>query len=165
MKKTFLAIVLMTSSMLFAQSPLGTNGRQINFGLGFGYGIPVYVGMDFAVHKDITIGPDLSFRSYNHKYGNLKYDQTIVGAVVRGDYHFNSIMNIPRNWDFYAGLNLGFVYLSDVDYPGYDGRTSGLGLGLQLGGRWYWSQNWGLNLEFNGGNIVSNGRFGVSYKF
>ena len=35
---------------------------------------------------------------------------------------------------------------------------------FQLGGRYYWSDKWGLNLEFAGGNTFST-KLGVSVKF
>jgi outer membrane immunogenic protein len=72
-------------------------------------------------------------------------------------------MNIPSNWDFYAGLSLGFYFWnSSGDYPG--DHTSGMGLGLQVGGRYYFNEKFGLNLQLGGGTIGA-GRFGVSIRF
>jgi hypothetical protein len=39
-----------------------------------------------------------------------------------------------------------------------------VGLGAQIGGRYYLSDKVGLNLEFGGGNAFSGGKFGVSIK-
>jgi outer membrane immunogenic protein len=39
-----------------------------------------------------------------------------------------------------------------------------LGLGIQVGGRYYFNEKFGLNLEFGGGNYVSGGKFGISLK-
>jgi len=50
-------------------------------------------------------------------------------------------MNIPSNWDFYTGGRVGFNAGDDFD----------LSLGIEVGGRWYWSDKWGLNLELAGG--------------
>ncbi len=80
-----------------------------------------------------------------------------------GNYHFNTLLKIPRSWDLYAGLNLGFyVWNSSRDYPG--NRASGLGLGAQVGARYFLSNKVGLNLELGGGNAFSGGKFGVTIK-
>lgn len=150
MKNTLFIAALLLSSIGFAQSPIGKGGQQLNFGLGFSdHGLPVYINYDFGVHPDITIAPQAQF--------NLDgFDYMILGA--KGDYHFNTIMNIPQEWDFYAGVNLGFA----VDLDGND-NYHGLDGGLQVGGRWYWSDKWGMNLEFAGGRGYG-GKFGLSYR-
>jgi outer membrane immunogenic protein len=129
-----------------------------------GWGIPIYVGMDFGVLRDLTLGFEGSFRSYNQNYTNTKYHHSIIGLSVNGNYHFNTLLNIPENWDFYAGLNIGYYFWSSPsDYPGTG--SSGLGLGAQIGGRYFFSNNFGLNLEFGGGNAFSGGKFGITYIF
>lgn len=134
---------------VWAQSPIGRNGRQFNAGVGlYSRSFPLYAGMDFGIHQDITAGPEFGV--------DLDINRIYVGG--RGDYHFNTLLGIPRDWDFYAGLNLGVVGFTD-------GGTSGLNLGLQIGGRYYWSTDWGVNLEFGGGNNLSGGRIGVSRRF
>jgi hypothetical protein len=85
------------------------------------------------------------------------------GVLINVNYHFNHIMRIPRDWDFYAGLNLGFyVWTSPDDYDG--DHTSGLGLGGQIGGRYYFTNALGVNLEFGGGNALNGGKIGLSIK-
>jgi hypothetical protein len=72
-------------------------------------------------------------------------------------------LNIPSTWDFYAGLNLGFYYWnSRNDYPG--NSRSGIGLGAQIGGRYYFTNKIGLNLELGGGNAFSGGKVGISIR-
>lgn len=49
---------------LYAQkdgvAPLAKGDKQLNFGTGFtDNGIPVYVSMDFALHKDVTLTPEV----------------------------------------------------------------------------------------------------------
>jgi len=145
-----LIIVTFISCFAFAQSPIGDGGKQINFGVGlFDNGVPLYFGMDFGVHPDITVGGQLSL--------DLGFDYFSISG--RGDYHFNTLLEIPRDWDFYAGLSVGVVAGIDNDY------TSDVDLGIQVGGRYYWSSDWGINLEFGGGNNLAGGRFGVSKRF
>lgn len=154
------AITLFTAN---AQSHLVKGMKQINAGVGLsGWGVPVYFGMDFGVSRDITLGFEGSFRSYHQKYEQAKYNSAIIGFSGNGNYHFNRVLEIPSNWDFYAGINLGFyVWSSPDNYPG-DGAT-GLGLGGQIGGRYFINQNFGFNLELGGGNAFSNGKFGITY--
>jgi hypothetical protein len=115
-------------------APLAKGQHQLNFGLGFNnYGLPVYVSFDFAVHKDVTVTPQV----------NLVIDDEIrFGALVKADYHWNYLIGIPSEWDFYSGARIGFISGDNFD----------MDFGIQVGGRWYWSEKWALNLEFAGGS-------------
>lgn len=167
MKKLSIILLLsvITLFTVSAQSPLDKGGVQLNAGVGFsGWGVPLYIGLDFGVGSDITLGVEGSFRNYNEKYFNDHYRSTILGISGNGNYHFNRVLDIPSNWDFYAGLNIGFYAWTSPD--GYLGEhTSGLGLGLQVGGRYFISDNFGLNLEVGGGNAFSGGKFGITVLF
>ena len=123
MKKIALLFsILMITGTIFAQdgaAPLSKGDKQLNFGTGFtNNGIPVFVSMDFALHKDITLTPEV----------HVKFDDKIKGGIlVKADYHWN--------------------YL----------------IGIQVGGRWYWSDKWGMNLEMAGGTGFGT-TFGLSMK-
>ena len=105
-----------------------------------------------------------SFRNYNEKYRDNHYRSRVLGISGNANYHFNRVLDIPSNWDFYAGLNIGFyAWTSPNDYPGEG--SSGLGLGLQVGGRYFINDNFGLNLEVGGGNAFSGGKFGITVLF
>ena len=165
MKKQILTIALLiTASVIFAQGPISKGQSQINAGVGLSsWGVPVYLGLDYAVHPDITLGGEVSYRSYNNNWRNDKYHHSIIGILGNANYHFNTVLNIPSPWDFYAGINLGFYsWSSPNDYEG--SHTSGLGLGAQIGGRYYFSNKVALNLEFGGGNAFSGGKFGITIK-
>jgi len=165
MKKIIIVILFATLSFsVFAQNPLQKGAFDLNAGLGFsGWGLPIYFGFDYGVHKDITIGGEISYRSYNDDWDNHNYNHRVIGILGNGNYHFNSLLGIPNNWDFYAGLNLGFYTVSSSN--GYNGSdNSGLGLGAQIGGRYFFNNKFGLNLEFGGGNSVSGGKFGITIK-
>lgn len=165
MKNSFLALMFfITSSIIFAQNPIGIGQTQVNAGFGLSsWGLPVYVGFDNGIHNDITLGGEFSFRTYNSVWKSVQYNHTIFAISGNGNYHFNRILNIPRNWNFYAGLNIGFHSVSSPKY--YPGNViSGLGLGMQVGGRYYFNEKFGINLEFGGGNAFSGGKFGVSIK-
>ena len=165
MKKQLLILsFLLFSSLIYAQSPIAKGETQLNAGLGLSsWGVPVYIGFDHGVHPDITVGGELSYRSYSDKYANVSYDHSVIGISGNGNYHFNRVLEIPKNWDFYAGLNLGFyIWNSPSDYHG--SHSSELGLGAQVGGRYYFSDKIGLNLEFGGGNAFSGGKIGLTFK-
>jgi hypothetical protein len=164
MKKLSLLILLfvITLATISAQSSLEKGRKQLNAGVGFsGWGVPVYIGLDFGVSRDITLGLEASFRSYREDYNNSHYNSAIYGFSGNGNYHFNRVLNIPSNWDFYAGLNIGFYgWSSPSGYPG--SGNSGLGLGAQVGGRYFFTDRFGINLEFGGGNAFSQGKFGIT---
>lgn len=177
MKKIQLAIlIVMISSIAFAQNPLPKGGVQLNAGAGFSsWGIPFYAGLDFGVHKDITIGAEASFRSYTDYYKDYRYTHSVIGISGNANYHFNSLLNIPTNWDFYAGLNVGFHYW-DSPKVYYGQHYSGFGIGAQVGGRYFFTERFGINLEFGGLNefrgrnefggrhAFSGGKFGITLK-
>jgi outer membrane immunogenic protein len=138
---------------------------QLNVGFGFSnWGIPFYVGFDYGIHPDITVGGELSFRSYNEDWSRHDYDHTVVEISGNGNFHFYRILNIEPKWDLYAGLNVGFYIWNSPSGYGGD-HSSGLGLGAQVGARYYFLNTFGINLEFGGGNAFSGGKLGVSLKF
>ncbi len=171
-KKLLLFSLSLASITMQAQYMLNKGDAQLNAGVGLSsWGIPVYIGFDYGVHKDISVGGEISVRSYNsNRWGNKKYNYaynyrfTVFGISANGNYHFNTILAIPTKYDLYAGLNLGFYAVSYPD--GYNGsRLTGLGLGAQIGGRYYFNEHVALNLELGGGSAFGGGKFGISYKF
>ncbi len=165
MKKVFLSLALFVSaSAIFAQSPISIGKSQFNAGLGLSsWGVPVYLGLDYGVHPDITVGGEMSFRSYSDSYEHKDYNHTVIGLSGNGNYHLNRLLDIPREWDLYAGLNLGFyMWNSPSDYHG--SHTSGLGLGAQVGGRYYFNSKFGVNFEIGGANAFSGGKVGISIR-
>lgn len=170
MKKAIVIYLVLISSVTYlnAQAPLGKGGKQLNAGLGFSnWGVPIYAGLDFGVHPDITIGPQVSFRSFSEKYRDFNgntygYDHSIFVLAFNGNYHFNTLLKIPKQWNVYAGLTLGYyIWTSPSGYLGK--RDSGVGLDAQIGGRYFFSEKFGVNLEFGGGT-ASGGKIGITYK-
>lgn len=165
MKKQFLVILLlMCSSAIFAQGPIDKGQSQINVGVGFSsWGVPVYLGFDYGVHRNVTLGAELSYRGYTDNEDSYKYHHSILGILGNANYHFNTVLQIPSPWDVYAGLNLGFYsWQSPKNYGGT--HNSGLGIGAQIGARYYFSNRVGVNLEFGGGNAFGGGKFGLTIK-
>jgi outer membrane immunogenic protein len=136
--------------------------NQLNLGLGLSsWGIPVYIGLDHGISSTFSLGGEVSYRSYDDKWKNKNYNHSIIGVGINGNYHFNEILDMTSDWDFYAGLNLHFFSWESPSE--YDGRHStGVGLGVQVGGRYSISKNTSLNLEFGGG-ALSGGKFGFTF--
>ena len=164
MKILILALVLLVAAVsVFAQNSV-EGQTQFNAGLGFSnWGIPIYAGLDFGAGRDVTIGGEVSYNSYRENYQDNNYNHSIFGIGGNVNYHFNYILNIPSDWDLYAGLNLGYyIWESPNDYPG--DHNSGIGLGAQVGARYYFTQSAGFNLELGGSSAFSGGKFGISIK-
>ncbi len=164
MKKLSLIVgIIMMSAIVFAQAPLKKGEKHLNAGVGLSnHGIPIYAGMEFGIGNDITVGFEGSFRFYSESFGGYSYSHTIIGLSGRGDYHFNRLLEIPSNFDFYGGANIGFnIWNSPSEYGG--SSASGLGIGIQLGGRYFFQNNLGLNFEIGGGNALTGAKFGITY--
>ncbi|CAM3926915.1 outer membrane beta-barrel protein [Flavobacterium weaverense] len=168
MKKIALLLAVFAFSFANAQAPLEEGGIQLNAGVGTsGWGTPVYVGLDFGIAKNWTLGGELSYQSYNQTYASTRIKSSILGVQANGNYHFNEVLNIPSEWDFYAGANLNYYSWntkSNGNSFNYDDEDN-FGLGLQVGGRYFFSDNFGLNLQVGGGNVVSGAKIGITYKF
>lgn len=173
MKKLILIIAFgFISNGIFAQAPLKEGEVQLNAGAGvsdWGF-IPFYVGLDFGLVRDVTIGGQVSYLIndddyyYNNNYNNNYNDNSAIGIGANGNYHFNRILNIPSKFDFYAGANVtGLIWNYDnKDYhPDYDP----LNVGVQVGGRIFFNDHFGINLELGGGSFVNTAKFGITYKF
>jgi hypothetical protein len=165
MKKLLLTAALaLITTYAFTQNPLPVGKSQFNVGVGLsGWGVPVYIGFDYGVHPNLTVGGEMSYRAYRHNWESHRYRHNIIGLSGNLNYHFNNILDIPPQWDFYAGLNRGFYYWSSTNTYGGDNR-SGVGLAAQIGGRYYFSNTVGVNLEFGGGNAFSGGKFGLTFR-
>ena len=145
MKKIlFLSVMagLMLTGKVYSQNELAINMEkslvQLSAGSGFySGGFPVYAFADFRVHPDWTVGPEVNF---------VFYDNFHFVLSGRADYHFNKLLNISDEWDFYGGATMG------VDFSNHTEFSSG----LHVGGRWYWDKTWGLNAEVGGGTYFSS---------
>lgn len=147
--------------------------KQLNFGFEFdGYGLPVYLGLDFGVAEMITIGPRIMFASESNRIAGYDNRWSVILPSFRGDYHFSGHINeLPSELDIYGGASVGVAMVSyEYDYiDGFgnereaEGSDSELELWIQLGARYYFTPKWAVQLEF--ASYGTNGSLGVSYKF
>jgi len=133
MKKPLIFLIILGtfSTITFAQAT-----KQLNFGIiGASYEIPVA--------SAITIAPAAG--------SNLNLDYLTVG--VKANYYFDSLIDLPSEWDVYGGINAGYAI-------GMDNNDSDIDFGLHVGGRWFWSPKWGVYIEAGDGK-VSGGSAGI----
>jgi len=166
MKKIILFFGLLLSAGVASAQSAGD--VQINGGVGyFGPGFLVFGSAAFGVADKITVGGELFYRGTN--YSGVKYNS--IGFLANGNYHFaKHIKGIPSNVDLYGGLSLGYYsWSNNYDYkywtPYYD---SGFAVRLQTGGRYFFTENFGVNAElFVEHNSFAAGGFkaGVTYRF
>lgn len=165
MKKIFVLLFVATTSISFSQNAITKGTKMVDFGVGLSsWGIPLYGGIEIGVDDNITVGGRVSWRTWNERYFGTGYRHNIFGFSARGNYHFNELLELPPDIGLYAGLNTGFyVYDSPTEYPG--DRASGLGIGLQIGGRYYFKDSWSLNVELGSGSAFSSSKLGLTKTF
>lgn len=176
MKKLLLLLTLafFSTSFLAAQEfNKGTN--VINAGIGFGGYYNLYrapsASPSFSASYErgiwevggpgvVSLGGYLGFKTY--KYDNDdRWNYTIIG--VRGAYHYNGLE--VDNLDVYGGVMASYNILSydDNTYGGfgdYGSRPSGT---VFVGGRWYFTENFGVFAEVGYG--VAYLTTGASFRF
>jgi len=165
MKRLLLAIIISGfAAALWAQSPISKGQAQLNAGVGLSsWGYPAYLGLDYAIHNDITIGGELSFRSYRENWWGAKESRSAIGVSANTNYHFNRILQLPSPWDFYAGINTAYFIWNTLD-PKKPLLRNGFGYAGQVGFRYFISNNVGINFEAGGGSAFSGGKLGLTIK-
>jgi len=137
MKKTILMIAFVAiTSLSFGQAQ-----KYLNIG---GLGTGLYASIEFPIASVITIAPQIS----------TDYNFNALVFAGKANYYFDDIFGLPAEWDVYAGANVGYRVETNND---------GFNWGIQIGGRWFWSDKWGINAEFGGGSGVIGG-VGVTMK-
>ncbi|WP_185286303.1 outer membrane protein [Chryseobacterium indologenes] len=161
-----LGMVFIFSSMYAQRIQKGEAQVNVDIGVASDWGIPVSVGVDYAVHNDISVGIQASYTTKKYA-GDIK--GSWFGAGINGNYHFNTLLKIPNKWDVYAGATLAYNSFSykynGSDYDDFDGKSSGVGFAGQVGGRYFFTNNLAFHVELGGGTIASGGKAGLTYKF
>lgn len=162
MKKILTITALLLCFITQAQGTLEPSKLQLNAGFATsGWDNPIYFGADYGLQNNFTIGAEVSYQTYK----SFGIKSTIIGLQANGNYHFNEILELPSEWDLYGGLSLNYYYWNtDID-GGLDFvDDESFGLGAQIGGRYFFNDKFGINLEVGGGNATSGGKIGVTYK-
>lgn len=162
-----------TANSKIVQLNIG-GGRASGYGLnGFysGYRSSPYLLANFEMALDKKIGPGLigiglqcSWRSTSYRFENNltngyyreRYVWRDFGAGVRVLYHITE--GIPDKLDVYGGIVSGPFFSRSVYYETFDGspsysierrklNTAGWSFGPLLGGRYFFTDNFGVNAE------------------
>ncbi len=141
MKKLLTIIALV--GIMFLGSNLANAQAQKYLNIG-GAGTGLYASIEFPVSSVITVAPQIS----------TNYNLNTLVFSGKGNFYFDDLFELDNEWDVYAGANLGWRVETGND---------GVYFGLQVGARWFWSDKWGVNVEFGGGTGVLGG-VGVTMK-
>ena len=140
--KKLLTIIALVGVMAFGSSTVyGQAQKQLNIGfIGVNYEIPIAT--------DITIAPAAGVDwNFNH-----------LQIGVKANYYFDNLFGLTEPWDVYAGLNAGYGI-------GLDNNGSDFAFGMQVAGRWFWNDKWGVFVEAAFGNLDNaGGGIGVTMK-
>ncbi|MEQ8323149.1 MAG: hypothetical protein RIC15_09710 [Vicingaceae bacterium] len=166
MKRLYLlSLVLMTSILTYAQSPLGDEGNQ--FSLASGYttaGIPVVASYEMGVYPNISFGIEASYRMFSESTDTATFDHNIAGLSFFGNYYFNEMLNMDEKMGLYAGINFSYYkWFSPDDYLALGKSSSTFAVGAQLGYRYYFG-SFGLYIEGVGSTDHVGGKFGLTYR-
>lgn len=165
--KNFIYVFFITTCMVLSHVESNAQSFQkgdviVNAGIGLGatfaftsgLGLPLGGGIEFAITEAIGVGGDIGFVSGS--------GLTALYVGPKGYYHFNELLNIENDQlDIYAGIGLYYRHFS------YSGFTFGIGNGIypgfHIGGRYYFSDNFGVNAEL--GNSYGWFKAGICLKF
>ncbi|NMM50607.1 hypothetical protein [Marinigracilibium pacificum] len=140
---------------------------QISVGVGTsGWGVPIFADVQFGVTDFITVGPRISYASKTYRHAGYRYDASVFTLAAVGNYHFSRHINVPQELDLYGGLELGYAAWNDDwndDYGPYDGNSSTIYLGINVGAKYFFSPNFGAMVEFGGGTGTGNALIGVTF--
>ncbi|MCK9325496.1 MAG: hypothetical protein M0P69_08345 [Bacteroidales bacterium] len=154
MKKLVVTVCVLSVALLSFGQQVDKSRLQVNAGVGLStWGFPVYLGADYWVNQDITVGLEASFRfGFNH--------YTRIGGLVNANYHVNRLLELPEQFDVYGGISIGpFISLYRYSSPSFY-----LGAGLQIGGRYYINDKLAFNVEVGGGTLTG-GKAGITFRF
>ena len=108
-------------------APLARGEKQINFGAGFSHnGVPAYFSVDFALHKDVTLTPEI------HALIPFPDKDFRGGVMMKADYHWNYLLGYLRTGIFMLAQGPGLV-LVGIYIPILDSRPEVAGTGAVPG--------------------------------
>jgi outer membrane immunogenic protein len=131
------------------------NDTHFNAGVGLhGWGIPLYASYDWGFRGDFNLGVGGSL-SLAGDGNDGRPDGLAMGAGFFSQWYADRILDIPSEFDLYGGLGIfyyGYKNGNDLDLNGF------------IGGRYYFNDNLGVNLELGGGSALTGGKIGFSWQ-
>lgn len=141
MKRIFKFFALIGFLSICSLSTFGQAEKYLNFG---GAGTGLYGSIEFPIAPRFSLAPQVS----------TDYNLNHLIVAGKGNFYFDDIFGLNDDWDVYLGANVGWKIEND---------NNGASWGIHVGGRWFWSEKWGLNAEMGGGSGVLGG-VGVTMK-
>jgi len=122
------------------------------------WAVPFGVNAEYAITPNIGIGGTVMV----WLWGDTWYSYSVISPSVEGVYHFTQLK--LDKIDLFAGAALGYTIYSfstkeDIGFTGSLG-SSGLDLGLVLGGRYFFSDKIAVSLRSSGSFIGGWAGFG-----
>lgn len=185
LKAVVIAIAMLFTANVYAESDFDWSQCWCNYGAGikegdkilsvdggidFGFfnlvgnhywSVPAVVA-DFEVAKKIwklpfTFGGYAGFKAWGWKNDNASWSCSNIYAGGSATYH---IMLPPEKLDVYGSLKTGFVIHTYSD-GAVSGNPFNLDFATNIGASYYFSDNFGVNLEFG----YPFQKFGLQFKF
>lgn len=161
----FVLFLSLLSSHLKAQPDFLNNPRQVNGGVGISvHGLPFYVSFDQFVHEDVSVGASFAANFFEDSDKGIYFKQQVYSFTFNGNYHLNTSLELSAPWDIYLGLNAGMLFWNSPSKAGKN-YNSNPGIGIQLGGRYKFYDNFYANVEIGGGYLATGVRIGITYSF
>ena len=164
MKKAIYAVLALL--ILFGAAMAGTN--EFSKGSFFitpqvginAWAVPFGVNAEYAITPNIGIGGTVMV----WLWGDTWYSYSIISPSVEAVYHFTQLK--LDKIDLFAGAALGYTIYSfstkeDIGFTGSLG-SSGLDLGIVLGGRYFFSDKIAVSLRSSGSFIGGWAGFGAA---
>lgn len=150
------------TKILSADLLIGGNGDYAGVGVGASFEVGV---VQFA--QTVTLGVGASIGIIHDSFGSSYYsvDQIPIFFIANGHYQLTQVPKL----DLYGGASLGIAHVSysyDNGYcPDCSSSTSDVAVGVQVGGRWAFSNNLGAMAQFGAGQHVPILTAGITLKF
>ena len=157
--RNFLLIIVLQLLTLstYSQQAYQRGDKQINFGLNLAQGLGVYASFEDAIMDNISVGLEFGFGVNNANFSvtSTTYYQSNLRFSANAHYHFAQLIGVKENWDLYGGLDIGYSFWTkgktlptNEDYNWYKNTFL---LGINGRARWFWNEQWGVNLEIGAG--------------
>ena len=157
--------VLFVSSLSLAQTTglYKKGGLYITPQIGLNsLSLPIGASVEFGLTENIGIGGTVTYWGWNYDYGKA----TVIVLSAEALYHLTKLK--LNKLDLYGGAGLGYGIYSfswDSGYgPGssYSTGSSGLDLGIIIGGRYYFSPKMAVSLRIMNSLIGSWSTLGAA---
>jgi outer membrane immunogenic protein len=169
MKKLLIAIfalLILSGAALAGTNEFSKGSFFVTPQVGFNsWAIPFGVNAEYGITPNIGIGGTVMVWLWSDTW----YSYSMISPSVEGVYHFTQL-NLDKI-DLFAGAALGFsIFSSSVKVEGFTGTlgSSGIDLGIVLGGRYFFSDKIAVSLRtsgsFIGGWAGFGGAIGVTFK-